>query len=756
MKITASNITTKGKVQYIPKYAAINLNFNGTPLVGLNPLTVQFSAHTTGPITEWIWDFGDGNPPISTSANPVYIFTSAGFYDISITVSGPPGTDTTAKSSYVHVEELPLVNFAGNPVSGFGPLIVQFSALTSGPVSEWIWNFGDGGGPIDTSANPIKTFTSAGTYNISLTVSGSVGSNSTAKSSYINVLEPVNSNFIGSPLSGLTPLTVQFSALTTGPITEWVWNFGDGAGPINTTANPIRIFTSVGNYTISLTVSGGGVSNTSSKVSYIQVNPGAPIANFIGSPTIGIGSTSVTFTNTTSGGPYTESRWDFQNDGITDSTLTNPSFTFGPGIYSVKLTVSGPGGNDSIIKSNYINIASADTSGNWLTWNGSQVLPEVVIVSSEIVNNSAAGLGGLRSIGMNNDMIVFNNVGGNTLKAYSLRVTGNTVTLLQNTTLATDVRERLYMPMHSLVTSAIFYVGYNTNNPGGGINARITSYLYNSDGTISTNFSTLLSSIGTGTGIPAAFGFGVNSNDTQFFGYANVASPSISQKPCFGGNLSAAGLGTLRVNAGASQVYIDSQGRYKSLHGGSLNNIQGDHVNRITVDTIAQMSALTGLMPAGVSGVSTTLQSIAAGRINDGRVALFYGTNDNRMAYSLFIPTLPIVSMSNRAQSIITSETINPGQIGTIDTCYVGDRCWFIVYGNRSGPNQKLRGAVVQLDAANSAVGVTTEFFDIASGTHFKYVTCQTIGNIRNKVLITYTKGTGSTLSLYGRLIRIN
>lgn len=64
-----------------------------------------------------------------------------------------------------------LANFAANPNSGAAPLTVRFTDLSSGPVSGWDWTFGDGA--TSPAQNPTHTYTNAGDYPVTLTVSGS-------------------------------------------------------------------------------------------------------------------------------------------------------------------------------------------------------------------------------------------------------------------------------------------------------------------------------------------------------------------------------------------------------------------------------------------------------------------------------------------------------------------------------------------------------------------------------------------------------
>jgi PKD repeat protein len=82
----------------------------------------------------------------------------------------------------------------------------------------------------------------------------------------------VTANFSGTPTSGVAPLTVAFTDLSTttsGTITSWSWNFGDSG--TSTEQNPSHQYTAEGTYTVSLTVSDGTNSDTETKINYITV-----------------------------------------------------------------------------------------------------------------------------------------------------------------------------------------------------------------------------------------------------------------------------------------------------------------------------------------------------------------------------------------------------------------------------------------------------------------------------------------------------
>jgi PKD repeat protein len=86
--------------------------------------------------------------------------------------------------------------------------------------------------------------------------------------------------------------------------------------------------------------------------------PVAPVANFSSDTQKGAAPLTVQFTDASTGtGPLTYD-WDFNNDGVTDTTLQNPSYVYtSVGTFTVKLSVTGPGGNDDETKINYIKVS---------------------------------------------------------------------------------------------------------------------------------------------------------------------------------------------------------------------------------------------------------------------------------------------------------------------------------------------------------------------------------------------------------------
>ncbi len=186
---------------------------------------------------------------------------------------------STEVSALVPVTVALTADFNANTVSGTAPLAVSFTPVTTGTVTGLSWNFGDTAIPASTSQNPTVTYSTPGTYTVSLTATGSSGSVTKTKTGYITVSAPVVlppvADFTVSATSGLAPFTVQFSDTSTGSITGRTWNFGDGAS--SSARNPSHTYTNPGVYTVDLTVSGPDGNDTKTSAGLITVS--APVGD---------------------------------------------------------------------------------------------------------------------------------------------------------------------------------------------------------------------------------------------------------------------------------------------------------------------------------------------------------------------------------------------------------------------------------------------------------------------------------------------
>ena len=95
----------------------------------------------------------------------------------------------------------------------------------------------------------------AGAVNVVITNNDGQTATGTGAFTYVAPVGPTGClAFSGSPLSGPKPLTVQFQSASTGVITSYVWTFGDGS--TSTAQNPSHEYTTLGSYSVNLTVTG--------------------------------------------------------------------------------------------------------------------------------------------------------------------------------------------------------------------------------------------------------------------------------------------------------------------------------------------------------------------------------------------------------------------------------------------------------------------------------------------------------------------
>lgn len=84
--------------------------------------------------------------------------------------------------------------------------------------------------------------------------------------------EEIIARFSADPVSGVPPLTVRFSDLSSGYPDSWKWTFGDGTA--SSEQNPVHTYTGIGRFTVTLEASGEQSQDIVRKSAYITVHPG--------------------------------------------------------------------------------------------------------------------------------------------------------------------------------------------------------------------------------------------------------------------------------------------------------------------------------------------------------------------------------------------------------------------------------------------------------------------------------------------------
>ncbi|WOF15199.1 PKD domain-containing protein [Methanoplanus sp. FWC-SCC4] len=220
---------------------------------GLAPLNVKFSsgaAITPGVLTNFKWDFGDGETSLET--DPAHIYKIPGSYNVSLTVSNIYGSTTKTLPGYITTGALPLADFSEDEITGEMPFTTRFYDHSSGIITGRLWNFGDGTGSV--LKNPQHIYQSAGKYTVSLTVKNSYGGVTRTKTDLVDVGGAPKAAFVYSYDEKSTPEkpVVSFSDISSGEADSWLWYFGDNT--FSEEQNPVHTFETPGVYDVSLKV----------------------------------------------------------------------------------------------------------------------------------------------------------------------------------------------------------------------------------------------------------------------------------------------------------------------------------------------------------------------------------------------------------------------------------------------------------------------------------------------------------------------
>jgi PKD repeat protein len=197
---------------------------------------------------------------------------ASGEYTGTITV-----TDTATPASphgvqiVLTVYELADAVMEATPTSGVAPLTVDFTNQSTGSYNNIAWDFGDGA--TSTTANTSHTYNQPGVFTANLTISGGLGGTDTI-SQQIEIFAPVAAVFGAVPTSGVAPLAVAFTNQSSGDFDSCSWDFGDNQTS-NQCTGGTHTYTTAGDYTVTLTVSGLGGTDTTTRTVTVSEQPGA-------------------------------------------------------------------------------------------------------------------------------------------------------------------------------------------------------------------------------------------------------------------------------------------------------------------------------------------------------------------------------------------------------------------------------------------------------------------------------------------------
>jgi gliding motility-associated-like protein len=296
-----------------------------------NSLTVNFTDLSTN-ATNWSWNFGDGNT--SNQESPSHTYTGYGSYTVTLTVSNSTGcSGTLTKTSYIQVVQ-PTVQITNLPLNGCAPFTLNpvIKDSLAGGITSYLWDFGDG--TTSTATAPTHVY-AAGTYVLKLTLTGAGGCTATTSDTVkVGTTKPTAA-FTAAPTTQCVDQTITFTDQSTGGVTQWLWDFGDGV--TSTSADPTHGYANPNVYSVKEVVYNNGCGDTLIKPNYITIN--LPKADFL--YTSNCSGTGLQFTFTDNSQGANTWVWNF-GDGTT-SNVQGPvthTFTTGQPSYNVSLTVT--------------------------------------------------------------------------------------------------------------------------------------------------------------------------------------------------------------------------------------------------------------------------------------------------------------------------------------------------------------------------------------------------------------------------------
>ncbi len=225
------------------------------------------------------------------------------------------------------------------------------------------WDMGDGT-IIEDTLFPSHSYDDNGVYDVTLTVTDIHGSQSVDTLQIIVDNVPPEVDFFYDPSRPEPGQTLTFESSIFDPGTadthSYLWNFGDGSFSL---ISPIieHTYTALGEYDVTLTVTDddGGVTEV---IYPVTINPFG--ADFVGYPNVELPPFEATFYDI-SIGDVAQRTWDF-GDGSPPVTTTevDVQHTYqNPGIYDVTLTVVGPSGTNTLVRTEYVQALTTNTDG---------------------------------------------------------------------------------------------------------------------------------------------------------------------------------------------------------------------------------------------------------------------------------------------------------------------------------------------------------------------------------------------------------
>ncbi len=342
-------VVTAANGQADPEVKTNYIIVNPLPTVGFttsgNGCTVPFSVtftntSQTGAGITYNWTFGNGQTSTNQSP-PSVTYNSAGTFPVSLVVTNTNTGCTNSISQNIVVS-----NYSASfnaPAQGCVGAPIAFTDMSTVGSNSWSWNFGDG--QTSSSQNPVHSYSTPGTYNVTLTSQNTISGCSSTFNQNITINPLPTPSFTANTTTGCAPLNVMFT--NTSGAGTFVWNFGNG-NTFNGTNPPAQTYNSNGSFTVTLTMTNAsGCTNSSVINNYINVS--SPTVQFSMDQYNGCEPLTVQFSESSAspnpiGDPLVSWVWNFGDGSPNVNAQSPPPHVYNEGVYSVSLTVTTQSG----------------------------------------------------------------------------------------------------------------------------------------------------------------------------------------------------------------------------------------------------------------------------------------------------------------------------------------------------------------------------------------------------------------------------
>jgi gliding motility-associated-like protein len=324
--------------------------------------TVTFSNFTTGGDT-YEWDFGDGSPVFTTNslADITHTYNQYGTFDVTMTATNSTNGCQTSMTIQVVFEKFvsAALTLDLTEYSGCAPHTLATLVNLSANASTYVWDFGDGTTyTLNDSIPPVHTYTTNGTYTITLTASNSCNT-AIATISPIIIIDGPTASFNPSITNGCAPQNVSFTntSVDAQPANNFQWDMGNGNTYTNVINPPVQTYPTTGTYTVELIAGNGCGYDTISTNIFIDT---IPTVDLVLNPINGCAPLTVDPTATLLSGINVN--WQWYVDGAYYSNAPNDiaDQTFGSlnpndsTLHTIQVNVWNNCGNDSEVEQVYV------------------------------------------------------------------------------------------------------------------------------------------------------------------------------------------------------------------------------------------------------------------------------------------------------------------------------------------------------------------------------------------------------------------